>query len=153
MLNRGITFEIPNEYGNWLGKILEPLDMALFNWLVIEDTQILSGNGEEWGSDAIGNLDGLTLKKHLCKPDLYVIFADFKAFPLGEPIKDIASYEEFQSSGCEFVMLIVDSIYVTIYVKNPQLLQALHRYAFENQAQNLAYIHDENDDRSRLSVW
>lgn len=127
--------------------------MALFNWLVGEDTQILSGIGEEWGSEAIGNLDGLTLKKRLCQSDLYVLFADFKAFPLGEPAKDIVSYEEFQSSRCEFVLLIVDSIYITIYVKNPQLLQALHRNAFKNQVQNLAYLHDENDDRTRLSVW
>lgn len=153
MLNRGITFEIPNEYGNWLGKILESLDMALFNWLVGEDTQILSGNGEEWGSEAIVKLDGFTLKKWLSQSDLYVLFADFKAFPLGEPVRDIASYEEFQSSRCEFVLLIVDSIYLTIYVKNPQLLQALHRTACENQVQNLAYIHDENDERTRLSVW
>ncbi|MGO1059147.1 DUF2691 family protein [Planococcus sp. FY231025] len=153
VLDRGISFEIPNEYGNWLGKILKPINGANCNWLVGEGTEIVGGSGEEWGNDALGNLDGLTLQKHLRRSDYYVIFADLKAFPSDEPAVDIASYEEFQSSSCEFVILIVDSVYVIIYAKDPTKLEALYQNALENKVRNLERIRADNDARSRFSVW
>lgn len=39
---RGISFEIPNEYGKWLSDILKPIDFMNYNWLV--------GGGEEYKS-------------------------------------------------------------------------------------------------------
>lgn len=33
-MKRGITFEIPNEYGSLLGDLLEPIDITTFNWRV-----------------------------------------------------------------------------------------------------------------------
>lgn len=152
-MDRGISFEIPNEYGNWLGKILKPINGANCHWLVGEGTQVVGDDGEEWGNDAIGNMDGPTLQKHLCQSDYYVIFADLKAFPSDEFAVDIASYEEFQSSSCEFVILVVDSIYVTIYAKDPTKLQALYQNALENKVQDLERIRADNDSRSRLLVW
>ncbi|MGM0885318.1 MAG: DUF2691 family protein, partial [Bacillota bacterium] len=37
---RGISFEIPNEYGKWLVNILKPINCNKYNWFI--------GSGEEY---------------------------------------------------------------------------------------------------------
>ncbi len=39
-MNRGISFESPNEYGTILGEVLKPIDTAIFKWRI--------GNGESY---------------------------------------------------------------------------------------------------------
>lgn len=33
-MKRGISFEIPNTYGSFLGEILKPIDIPNFDWLI-----------------------------------------------------------------------------------------------------------------------
>lgn len=31
-MNRGVSFQIPNEYGNFLWRILQPVEIANYRW-------------------------------------------------------------------------------------------------------------------------
>ncbi|NOU91935.1 DUF2691 family protein [Paenibacillus sp. LMG 31456] len=33
-MKRGLSFEIPNEYGRFLGEVLKPIDVSAFNWYI-----------------------------------------------------------------------------------------------------------------------
>jgi hypothetical protein len=46
MMKRGISLELPNEYGSFLGEILRPLDMTIFNWYTGGEESYLVKNGE-----------------------------------------------------------------------------------------------------------
>ncbi len=82
----------------------------------------------------------------------YVIFADLQAYSKGE-IVEINTYEEFEKSNCELVLLVVDSYYATIYCKDKDKLELLFKNAQNYAFENVAYVTDENDTRTGLTVW
>ncbi|MNI20855.1 hypothetical protein D3C73_743530 [compost metagenome] len=81
---RGISFEIPNEYGKWLVNILKPINCNKYKWFI--------GLGEEYKfqdndliplfPDDVGILKGEELLKFIdTAENQYIIFTDLKAFP------------------------------------------------------------------------
>ncbi len=97
-------------------------------------------------------VEGSDLKRLFKDNIYYVIFADLKAYPKGEKVVDIETYEEFKESKCELVLLVVDCTYVTIYAKDQEAIKLMYENAL-NQSFYVEYITDENDGRTRLSVW
>ena len=83
----------------------------------------------------------------------YVIFADLKAYKEKTHVQDIATYEDFLNSQCEIVLLIVDSTHVAIYIKDQHVTERLYRKAVHNGYENIAFITDENDLRTTLSLF
>lgn len=154
-MKRGISFEIPNEYGTLLGEVLKPIDTTVFSWrigngesYIVVDDEL----NEELFSEDKKAIEGSELKNLLENNMYYIIFADLQAYPKGE-FSDIETYEEFIESQCELVLLVVDSCYVTIYCKNKETIELLYKNATEYGFKNVKYITDENDTRTMLSVW
>ncbi|MCD1261412.1 DUF2691 family protein [Paenibacillus athensensis] len=152
---RGISFEIPNEYGKWLFDVLKPFDCKDYNWLV--------GAGEEYKwqendlkplfADDVDILEGEDLLQIIDSEEpQYIIFADLKAFPIGKQISQIDKYEDFLESDCELILLIVDSTYTSIYCKDVEVLNLLYANAKMIKVDSLAYITDDNDFRKTLKA-
>ncbi|WP_017185953.1 DUF2691 family protein [Alkalibacillus haloalkaliphilus] len=103
---RGLSFEIPNTYGKYLFEILEGTNIKGLTWKI--------GNGESYfiENNTLGSalfqttciLDGEGLHKEFSKKDYYLIFVDLKGFPKESDVKEIATYQEFVESECQFVM-------------------------------------------------
>ena len=156
LMIRGITFEVPNKRGYILKEILGPIDVLAFNWLVEDEEAyyVVDGElGEPLFSHKILNLEGQLLQKKIEEKMSYVIFADLKAFPKGSVPAELETYEDFQKNDCELVLLIVDCTFVTIYCENNVLSETLFHHATRKGYTEVAYITDENDRRTRLSVW
>ncbi|MGE7604411.1 DUF2691 family protein [Peribacillus sp. NPDC097675] len=154
-MKKGISFEIPNEYGTFIGEVLKPIDITVFSWRI--------GNGESYiiVDDELDEelftedkkvIEGAELKTLLENNIYYIIFADLQAYPKGE-FSDIETYEEFIESQCELILLVVDSCYITIYCKNKETIELLYKNAIESGFEDVEYITDENDTRTRLSAW
>ncbi|WP_314592163.1 DUF2691 family protein [Paenibacillus terrigena] len=152
---RGISFEIPNEYGCFLREILKPLNMSVFNWYVGGEEAYFVDDGELGESLFPGEIIGLdgVLLKDILEKNAYVIFANLKAFPKDKNVLDVRTYEEFLHSYCELVLLLIDCSYVAIYCKDKEKLERLFDNAKRNCFEKIQYITDENDFRTRLSVW
>lgn len=155
-MKRGIQLEIPNEWGCHLGEVLKPFNISHFDWYIggeeaYQDTD--GGKMEPLFQGVIYGMKGQDLSKILKSNVYYIIFANFKAYPLGESIEDVLTYEEFLNSQCQLVVLVVDSSYVTIYCKDTEILNCLYQNAIEKGFENVEYITNENDTRTRLSVW
>jgi len=101
----------------------------------------------------IYGMKGQDLSETLKSRVYYIIFANFKAYLKGEIIKDVLTYEEFLNSQCQLVLLLVDSLYVTIYCKDEKILNDLYLNGVRKGYENVEYITDENDFRTSLSVW
>lgn len=154
-LKRGMTFTIPNEYGVFLGEVLKPIDITKFSWRIdTEDSNILvdGQKDEELFPEGKTEMDGIELKHLIENKTYYMIFADLQAYPKGT-LSHIKTYEEFIESQCELVLLVTDCSYVTIYCKNKGTLEWLYKNAVECGFEDVTYITDENDARTRLSVW
>lgn len=121
---RGICFEMPNEYGTFLAKILNPIDIQSFSWKIGygESYKVIN---KELGEDLFSEakvIDGTTLKMLLENNSYYIIFADLQAFPKGK-MEEINTFQDFLKSDCELVLLIVDCCDVTIYCKDRDKLK------------------------------
>ncbi|MFO1443908.1 DUF2691 family protein [Bacillus sp. Bva_UNVM-123] len=155
-MKRGICFEIPNKYGSFLGEILKPYEITEFIWrsggeesYLVEDDEL----GELLFPDEVNWMNGLILKDLLEGNKYYLIFVDLKAYSKGKNPADIESYEDFLNSDCQLVLLVVDSTYVTIYCKDRVKLESLYHNAKIKGFDNIRYITDKNDARTKLSVW
>ena len=82
---------------------------------------------------------------------IYIIFADLQAYPKGK-IAEISTYEESTKNDCELILLVVDSCYATIYCKDKDKLELLYKNARDCGFEDVEYITNENDTKTRLSV-
>ncbi|UQZ32186.1 hypothetical protein C2I18_00635 [Paenibacillus sp. PK3_47] len=154
-MKRGITFEIPNAYGRYLGDILRPFDVAAFHWYNgAEESYMMDKGtlGESLFPEQIFGMDGVLLKGIIENNGYYVIFADLKAFPKASTVINVQTYEEYKNSDCQLALLVVDSVYVTMYCKDQEKLKGLYLNASSLGYSGVQYITDINDTRTRLSV-
>lgn len=103
--------------------------------------------------DIVIGMNGEELKKIIENDKYYLIFANLKAYPKGANIKDVISYDEYLSSECQIVLLVIDSVYITVYCKDLEKLEDLYNHIKKQGFESLEYITDENDTRTGLSVW
>ncbi|AZB41779.1 DUF2691 family protein [Bacillus sp. FJAT-42376] len=155
-MKRGIDFEIPNEHGRFLWEVLAPFEMTEFVWTIgHEESYIVEDNALERPlfPEEKSGMDGLLLRKLLENNMYYLIFANLQAYPRGEHYERVDTYEEFVNSHCQLVLLVVDTINVTIYCKDKEKLENLYQQADIQGFHHLRYITDKNDSRTSLSVW
>lgn len=152
---RGLSFEIPNRYGQYLLDILNTFDFKQYFWKTGGEEAYYIEH-DELGTPLFPKphvYTGDAFYKRISEKDYYVIFADLKAFTDPLHVKEITTYEEFLNSQCEIALLLVDSSYVTIYAKDLEVLTALHIKAIEAKYENVAYITDENDSRTTFEIF
>jgi hypothetical protein len=155
-LRRGITFEIPNEYGDWLANILKPIDCTKYNWLIGpgEEYKVVENELVSLFPANIHTVDGQTLLEFIkTESSQYIIYMDLKAFSTGKKVMNLETFEDFLHSDCQLVLLIVDCTHTTIYCKDPEILDRLYLNAKELKLDSLTYITSDNDFRTRLGVW
>ncbi|MED1040294.1 DUF2691 family protein [Bacillus mycoides] len=154
-MKRGIFVDIPNENDNLLWKVLKPIDITSFDWRVEKEESYFilpDGLGTELFSEDNKVMSGLELKKLIKDNIYYLIFADLKAYPKGEEVVDIETYEEFKESKCKVVVLVADGDYIQVYAKNQEEIEMMYENAID-QGFYVEYVTDENDGRTRMSVW
>lgn len=154
-MKRGISFEIPNEYGTLLGEVLNPIDTTAYSWRIgYGESYVVVNNelDEELFSEDKKEIKGVELENLLENNIYYIISANLQAYPKGE-CSYIDTYEEFIESQCELALLVVDSCYVTIYCKIEETIEILYKNAIEYGFEDVKFITEENDTRTRLSVW
>ena len=151
---RGISFEIPGAYGKYLFEILDGINIKELTWKI--------GGGESYfiENNTLGDplfsttcMSGEELHKGISKEDYYLIFVDLKGFPKVSDVREIATYQEFVESECRFVLLVVDTGYVTIYSKDQVTIQYLFSKAVTAGYKNIKYLTDENDTTTTLIAF
>ncbi|MGG3518626.1 DUF2691 family protein [Bacillus pseudomycoides] len=156
-MKRGISFQIPNKFGSFLGDVLKPIDISTFSWRVIPVESYLVVNNElDIDKDLFETdtkiMEGADLKKLLENNVYCIISADLQAYPKGK-VSEIETYEEFVESECELVLFVVDSCYTVIYCKDKEKLELLYKNAEVFGFENIQFITDENDTRTRITAW
>lgn len=154
LLRRGLRFTIPNQYGQYLKAILSPIPLDSYQWNVVDEESYIVKDGQLdrllFPESTV--IDGHQFAELLTYHEHYLIFVDIKAFH-SNMSSEIVTYEDFLHSTCEFALLVIDSQDVTIYCKDPQMLNSLYENAFLHEFEEIAYITSHNDSMTRLSCW
>lgn len=88
---------------------------------------------------------------HLKTNQYYTIFVELQAYPFGQAVDLVQTYEEFVDSDCELVLLLADSSYVSIYCKDRNVIEKLFINALKNDFEEVQLITDDNDTRTGLT--
>lgn len=146
---RGISFEIPNEYGNFLEKILLGFPIENYSWLLVKDEILLKNvTFKEFDNDIVpGNI----FKKFITNEPYYIISLNVQCFESEHLAKKINNYEEFINSNCLLIVIIEDCKYVDIYVNSVTLLQLLINNVKSQKFLTFNYINNKNDIHKTLS--
>lgn len=152
---RGVSFEIPNAYGKQLFDIFNGIDITQWTWRIGggESYIVEDGTLDADLFDPVQVLTGEALLKRISENDYYLIFSDLKAFNVAENVMEIETYETFVESDCQFVLLLVDSSYVSIYAKEQYTIHDLYQRAIAANYENIHYITKEEDARTRLVAF
>ncbi|MEJ6529363.1 DUF2691 family protein [Exiguobacterium sp. USCH10] len=153
-MRRGLSFTIPNQYGHFLQDILTPIPIDQYQWKVIdEESYVVKDEQLDWLLFPKSTIiNGRQLNELITQHEHYLIFVDIKAFH-SNMSPEIVTYEDFLQSTCKFVLLVIDSQYVTIYCKDQEMLNSLYENAFLHEFEEIAYITSHNDSMTRLSCW
>ena len=158
---QGLLFEIKNEYGKQLSDILTEIVNPSWYWSI--------GPGESYKPGGLykkerdpkmlevlfpsNAMDGEAFLKLISTGEYYLIFADLKAFPTSESVVEINSYEDFLKSSCQLALLVIDSVYVSIVLKEQQMIDKLLECVEAIGYSNIKFLTDENETDSLFSVW
>lgn len=146
---KGISFKIPNKKGYYLKQIFNNVDIANYSWNVCYQ-QIIWEKVEPFFPGDI--ISGHTLSRCIDR-ECYIIFSDLKAFENINEVRDITTYTDFVNSKCKLILLIDDQVNASIYSKDNNELEMIHKNCIDNNFSNIVKLSEKNDSRTRLSVW
>lgn len=147
MKNIGVIFEIPNEYGNYLYDILEPLPVDCYEWLIDNDEIYLLNDNEftnEFLFDEDRILSGEKLYERSKNNTYYMIFVTLRGFLKEGIIKAVSKYNEFLESDCKIILAVYDCSYVVFWCKDSQLISNMYMHAISKGYKNVKYISEKD---------
>lgn len=146
----GVRFKIPNQYDQFLYKILNGIDNNEYRWEIAED-EILTPNGDFLFKEK--TYSNQKYKKIISRESYYLIFANIQLYKKSDAITNIDNYKEFQNSNCQLIMFITDNIFVDVYAKNKKHLEIIYRNAINNNFSDIKKINNVADVRKEFSAY
>lgn len=149
---RGVSFKIKqHDNGKVLSRIFQSIDVKKYNWYNILDQNEVWANfqGEEILDEEYyaGNAF-----EELMDSEHYIIFLKLQAYFEKAECQNLFTYEEFMEDDCQLLLLISDSEYVEIYIKESDLASNIYSMAEKNGFSNVEYITDDNDSRMEFKI-
>lgn len=148
---RGIGFQIPNGYLGLFSDITKSIEINRYSWFILED-QVFNKSSDT-SNEFFFNADrykGNDFQKKITDEDYYVIFVNLQAYFSDNDFIEINTYDDFQNSNCEIMILISDGIFVDVYAKDENIIETIRLNAQRNNFTKIAYITDENDNRTEF---
>lgn len=154
-MTRGIFLLAPNGYGKILANILDGIPINSFFWKV-EHVEAYSGNADMHSDNRFdtapmtGNDFFNTINED---PNYLLMFGEFSAFYKESDIVEIKTYDDFIESNCQLLILVADTTFFEIYAKDLATIEKIKQNAEKLDYEKVEYITDENDQRTRMSIW
>ena len=151
---KAIKCEFPNDYGFFLKPIMEALNEKTWTWSieVSEVYRMVDGNVVNVFESNESILNEQFIQK-LADQTHYLVFAEWKAFPDVESIRPITNFQEFISSDCQFIVLAVDTCFITLIAKDDSLLANIHNTLLKNGVSNLKLLAESEIKSTYFTVW
>lgn len=148
---RGVSFEISQKTAYTLSDIFKTVDMEQFYWYVVQaQTETWDKPfGEDFFKKEIysGNEFSKTIQE-----EHFIVFLKLQAYPCLKNFQNISVYSDFAKSDCQLILLIYDCSFVEVYAKNQAILQGIFQRASKMYCENLTYITDQSDVRTKMDI-
>ena len=150
---RGVSFEV-STIQNVLYKILNCIKPEKYCWYNIESQYEDWSSTEETYFLEEDYYDGESFSRQIFLEHLehFIIFIKLQAYFENSEFQDIHTYDEFKNSDCQLLLLIYDCYYVNIYAKDESVISDLYENAIMNEFEEVKYITDSSDERTKMDV-
>lgn len=148
----GVSFEITQQKnGNILFEILKSIDIHKYFWYnILEQTEALANQqGEDFFYKRYYDRDDFF---NYIQNHHYIIFLKLQAYFKNDKFYEIHTYDEFESSDCQLLVLINDCEFVEIYVKEATDSKIIFENALSKNYRNVAYITINSDKRTTMDL-
>lgn len=154
---RGIEI-VANLYADILKDLLEKVDLSQYDWTVddhLDGYSTFTEGGVKEKRFLEPKICGKEFQQKVFSDPEYSIFSVvFKGFPKGSRFPIIDDYDDFANSDCQVIILIADYDRIDIYAKNMAVLRRIYDNAEKSdKVKLLIYKTDENDCRTKMTVW
>lgn len=148
----GVSFNINQTFDtNCLFTTLKCLKEESFNWHIIDNQTEVWANSDgkdfflkkEYNSEEFFELIS---DKH------YAVFVKIQAYFVSSYFHEVHTKEEFKKSECKIIVLICDSFWGDIYIKDISLIDNVYQSLLKSDFDNVKYIYDNDDMRTKFDV-
>ena len=148
---RGVRFQLLNDYEFGLKEILRSFVFGNHVCLVTE-CEIYDKENKKLCNDGCymyESFENIISQKAGC-----IISLNLQVFSKESEIEQVANYDEFIRSNCKMILLMADSTFIDIYIKDKYVFQIkkLEKYILEKGGEYFE-VDDDNDTRYKFSVW
>lgn len=150
---RGVFIKIIKRIDRILVELLNGINIGQYKWYNVKNQKeawcLENGEKDEFLKDIYYH--GKDFEK-IINRDHYLIFLKLEVF--GENVKkvNIHTYEEFQNSDCQILILIYDCNYIELFSKEKDIIQSIYANLKEKDFAEVEYITDKNDERYVLDI-
>lgn len=151
-MNRGISFYADAGFNSSvLWDILNCIDVEKYTWYFIDSQSEVWANA---GGDDLFMSDCYSGENfsQLIKQKYYIIFLKLQAYSDTYKFLDIHTYEDFVKSNCKILILVNDSNYFDVYLKDKVMIDVFYNHLKSHGFKNLDFITDKNDYRRKMDV-
>lgn len=148
---RGVSFKIQQSNIMSLWNILKCIDIKNYNWYNIQNQT------EAWDTSRKkvffnkSFYDGESFSKHIQNPH-FILFLKLQAYFKNDVFSHIHTYEQFEKSDCQLLLLIYDCEFVELYLKDLTIATNLFQYALKQHYEDVEYIVAKDDKRTIMNV-
>lgn len=147
----GLKFKIKNEYGSFLNKILNSINVLEYDWEIITDDTICPDDTRLFNDNVY--LNGEDFLNCIMKDCYYMIFVDLKAFPLNGVHVEIETLNDFLESDCQLILLCTDSEFIEIYCKNKETLDIIYNNCKDFKFTSVEYLSQEDASNNNMIAF
>lgn len=146
----GISFEVPNKWYPVIDLILKDINIKKYFWILTSDDVV--GNNGSNGYFEKDRYPGNEFEQAIKEENCYAISMTLQAYLQEDDITKIDNYQDFVESKCEFILLIDDNSYISVFSKDPEVVDTIYKSAVFNGFENIELITAENELLKRFYV-
>ncbi|WP_100009823.1 DUF2691 family protein [Lentibacillus sediminis] len=153
MVEIGICFMIPNQFGQVLHTLLKDILEIPSTWRINEHAEILKMSSDGEPADLLPNnviLKNTDMEHYLSQETYPIMISFFIYFSEQPPYPVIKDIGEFLASPCDIAVCISDSTQVIVTAKDAGLLDKVKDKMEKISFSNLRYV-DQGEDSLMLS--
>lgn len=150
----GITFRLKNEYGNFLAKIFDNVEVDNFTWNIVDNEIIYKDENNHLNTSIFNEniMNGSSFLQCIKIEKYYLIYADIKAFYNKTQITNIETYDDFVNSDCEIALFCTDTVDIELYCKNKIILNKIIENCSRFEFNDFQILSEGKDNRTKFSV-
>lgn len=140
MKMRAVDFVTDGDYV--FPRLNELMDVGAYDWYIddVDMNYFYFRDGKYTGEEFLNTIYEFTK----------LSFVRIRRYIPGESVTDIDTYDDFQKSNCDFLILFYDGGFTEFYAKETELLSKFEDFCRHPAIKRVRFVYDEEGERTDM---